>query len=775
MAAFSRSFASRWSLPLLFGLAGACTSSSAPPKGQLMVALSTDMSIPKDVSRIRVRVKLGAEVRYEYDYIIAPDGKFHIPGTLAVVEGSTPNPVVAVEVIGMRTKAGKLQARTFGKAITSIPSERTALLEMPVQWLCDGQVADLGEESFVTTCDPNLDTGEETACVAGTCKPVGVSPDALPTFSPRDVFGGGVQANDPNAHCFDTLTCFDRGTSLGAAELGAGCTYTLPDDGSTPNFAVVTSDAGICHEGDAPPCYVPLDLDDRSGWHFAAEPPAGKRVAVLPAAVCQSLADERADAVRFTTACETKTSASPTCGDWSAISTPLPPTNPGGGTGGSAGAGNATGQGGEGTVAAGGAPPGSGGKVSAGGQPGKAGAASGVGGSLGVAGGAVDVGGTAGQATNGGDAGAASIDAGAAGETSAQGGNAGSGGVAGAGPAFDCTGDIELASSGLESILRERLGKPTEPLTGADLASLTTLNASFSNVTSLSGMECAVNLQSANFSNNTIADLGPLAGLQSLIALNLSQNVLTDLTPLTGITTLTSVDVSYNYQLTSVDGLENVAGDVNAAGCSISDVSALTGNTGITTLDVSSNQIADAAPLATLGSLGELNLNYNPLSSFAPLGSLPATVTRLDLSGTGVTDLSPLASLTGVFALSLNTNALTDADLAAISGMTWLGQLYVAENQLTTLAALAGMTSLDSIYAPFNLISDLSALAGLPNLTLVNLSQNQVGDVSPLVENVNFATGDTLNVNDNPLCDTGNVNALIERGVYEIQNIGGCS
>jgi internalin A len=300
------------------------------------------------------------------------------------------------------------------------------------------------------------------------------------------------------------------------------------------------------------------------------------------------------------------------------------------------------------------------------------------------------------------------------------------------------------------------------------------LNASFSYVTSLSGIECAVNLQTADFSNNTIADLSPLAGLTSLTSLNLSQNSIATTAPLGGITTLTQLDLSYNSLLTNVDGLENIAGDVDVSGCSIADVSAWTGNTGIRTLSAADNLIEDPAPLITIAGLTELNLNDNPLQSFTALGGLPASVTRLDLSGTGVTALSPLASLTNLFALSLNQNGLSDSDLAAISGMTWLVQLYLGDNQLTTLAALGGMTALDGVYAPNNQLNDISALAGLPDIVVVNLTQNFVSDVSPLVNNPYFGAGDTLNLNDNPICDLQNVNALIERGVTVIQNSGGC-
>ncbi len=55
-----------------------------------MVVLSTDMSIPKDVSRILVKVVTGGGRKYEFDYEIAPDGQIYLPGTLAIVEGKEP-------------------------------------------------------------------------------------------------------------------------------------------------------------------------------------------------------------------------------------------------------------------------------------------------------------------------------------------------------------------------------------------------------------------------------------------------------------------------------------------------------------------------------------------------------------------------------------------------------------------------------------------------------------------------------------------------------------
>ncbi len=231
-----------------------------------MVSLSTDMSVPKDVSVIRVKVKLGA--RGARGIRLPPLAGRRVPHPRhhsrrrRLDAGST----VTVEVVGIRAEKGASQARTFSKAITTIPRERTALLRMPVEWLCDGQVADDGSDEYLSSCDLDAN-GNETACVAGTCQPVHLESNLLPTFSSRDVFGGGATPTDPNGRCFDTLTCFDAGADVSESALDANCSLTLPDDGSTPNFALSFpgNGDGICHDDPSQPCYVPLDQDPRTG------------------------------------------------------------------------------------------------------------------------------------------------------------------------------------------------------------------------------------------------------------------------------------------------------------------------------------------------------------------------------------------------------------------------------------------------------------------------------------------------------------------------------
>ena len=65
-------------------------------------------------------------------------------------------------------------------------------------------------------------------------------------------------------------------------------------------------------------------------------------------------------------------------------------------------------------------------------------------------------------------------------------------------------------------------------------------------ITDLSGLGFAKNLQVVNLGKNTIRNLGPLAKLTSLEKVYLYQNKLSDLTPLTNLTELSILELSYN-------------------------------------------------------------------------------------------------------------------------------------------------------------------------------------------------------------------------------------
>jgi hypothetical protein len=330
----------------VMALMAAC-SSDEPARGQLMVALQSDMAIPKDFNRIRVQILVRGDLRHDGTYTVSPDGTTKLPATLAVVAGNEKAPPVEVRVIGLRER----DAQTFSKVITTVPTDRIATLHVPLQWLCQGQVVQVGNGTdavYDSSCDPSADE-QEQSCVFGTCAPVHVDESELPTFSATEVFGGGRRAGDPSGQCFDVQGCFRTGVDVTPNLDETSRSYCEVEldvpSGREASFAIrlPPGSAGICDEtDDTASCYVPLDQSERLGWRESSD---GTR-AVFPRGVCDRLRDDPTLRLRMTVACNAKTEQLPTCGDWSSAPTagvPRPPA----GSGGAGGESGATG-GGEG-------------------------------------------------------------------------------------------------------------------------------------------------------------------------------------------------------------------------------------------------------------------------------------------------------------------------------------------------------------------------------------------------------------------------------------------
>jgi alpha-tubulin suppressor-like RCC1 family protein len=365
---------------LLLGALAACSADRAPARGQLMLAMQTDMSLPKDVSSIRIQIKRLGEAVFDRAYPVG-DGAVKLPATLAVVASDDPSDTVEIRVLAFRGD----EVRTLNRTITTVPESRIAMLRVPVQWLCDGFVTATGagdERTFESACEADADG--ERACVAGSCVGVAVASADLPDFEPEQVFGGAETPSD-EGRCFPTETCFDAGFDVVADD---GCTVELAaSESDQANFALRTGLGadGICSESD---CYVPLDGADGFGF-VELEGTASRRRFQLPEGVCRALDEGRAEGLVASLACRTKTPSTPTCGPWSSVEGD-----------------------GAGSVIDGGTP-------SAGGAPGAGGQ-----------GGAPNVGGEAGAGTGGGQGGTPAGEGGEGG-LSDTGGVSGSGGEAG--------------------------------------------------------------------------------------------------------------------------------------------------------------------------------------------------------------------------------------------------------------------------------------------------------------------------------------------------------
>ena len=139
------------------------------------------------------------------------------------------------------------------------------------------------------------------------------------------------------------------------------------------------------------------------------------------------------------------------------------------------------------------------------------------------------------------------------------------------------------------------------------------------------------------------------------------------------------------------------------------------------------------------------------LSGHGPVVTFPdpnlETAMRAALNKTsGPIHASELAGLA-----TLSASAREIEDLSGLQYCTNLTELSLISNQISDISPLANLTKLIDLALGWNQISDVSPLANLTNLTDLCLSSNQISDISPLVENEGLGTGDSVNLQVNPL------------------------
>jgi hypothetical protein len=280
-----------------------CASGQVVQAGELIVAIDSDMSFPKDVDTVRVEVYAGGPggpLVYGNDFSIPQEQ--HLPATLAIVAGT--NNTVDIRVLGILGS----QLKVVREAVTTVPTDRQATLRMPVAWLCYGEVSTAGG-----TTGSSCQSGQ--TCVEGECAPSLVPASTLAVYKPADIFGG-ASAPGSAGSCFDTVGCFAQGFVPDVNR--STCTMASPTGGVGINLGLVTSagaGVGICGSDS---CYIPLDFSPE-GWTVA-----GNEIQ-LPQAVCDRLNSGEVLNVVATTTCETKTPSIPTCGAWSSV-TSMPGT-----------------------------------------------------------------------------------------------------------------------------------------------------------------------------------------------------------------------------------------------------------------------------------------------------------------------------------------------------------------------------------------------------------------------------------------------------------------
>ena len=354
---------------------------------------------------------------------------------------------------------------------------------------------------------------------------------------------------------------------------------------------------------------------------------------------------------------------------------------------------------------------------------------------------------------------------------------------------------VTIPDANLRVAIETALGKARgAPITRVEMASLTSLEASSSDISDLTGLEFATGLTPLDLSYNIIVDITPLSGLTKLTSLDLSNNIISDITPLSGLTNLTSLDLSVN----AITDISPLSGLINLTSLRLhdnffSDISPLSGLTRLISLSLYGTIIRDSSLLSRLSDLSEANIpdanlraaiktnlgkaSDEPITSFemafvskleAPNANISdltglelaanltwlhlgymvgiarnsnnisdfsplSNLTRLrtlDLADTGISDITLLSNLTSLELLNLGSNDISD--VSVLSNLTNLERLYLSNNDISDVSALSNLTSLDRLDLYNNNISDVSALSNLTSLRLLNLSRNDISDVSAL-------------------------------------------
>lgn len=250
--------------------------------------------------------------------------------------------------------------------------------------------------------------------------------------------------------------------------------------------------------------------------------------------------------------------------------------------------------------------------------------------------------------------------------------------------------DVRIPDANLRAVIADSLGKARdEPITRAEMATLTELKAHEANIRDLSGLQFATNLEHLWLTYNPFSDVSALCDLTDLRTLVFYGNAISELSPLSGLTGLTDLHLNDNR---------------------ISNIAPLAGLTHLTSLTLGGNEIRDVSAISGLNTLTHLALFRNGLSDISDLSGL-IKLTELDLSENGIADISALSELTNLRSLNLSHNRIQECS------------------------------------------SDISALANMINLTHLNLSHNRISDFSPLAANTGIDSGDEIDARNNPLTE----------------------
>ena len=351
---------------------------------------------------------------------------------------------------------------------------------------------------------------------------------------------------------------------------------------------------------------------------------------------------------------------------------------------------------------------------------------------------------------------------------------------------------VRIPDANLAAAIRETLElAPDSPITQLDMLGLRLLYAVRRQITDLTGLENAINLQALGLFNNQIEDITPLSKLTKLDDLRLSDNQIKDITPLSKLIKLNHLRLSGN-QIEDITPLSKLANsnlrELRLSDNQISDITPLVELTNLRILRIEDNQISDVSLFAGLVNLRLLLLGGNPIKDKKPLfellqknpdvriylqsvesGGEPLKGVPIDITdfrpsdvvsipdpnlAAAIRDALKLRSTETITQLDMWTLTRLDADNKGIKDLMGLEHahnltfLNLNHNAISDVSSLAELTLLWGLWASDNQISDIMPLTALTRLKSLLLRRNQINDVSPLTGLVNLKE---LRLQENPI------------------------
>ncbi|MEF2248102.1 stalk domain-containing protein [Paenibacillus sp. IITD108] len=234
----------------------------------------------------------------------------------------------------------------------------------------------------------------------------------------------------------------------------------------------------------------------------------------------------------------------------------------------------------------------------------------------------------------------------------------------------------------LEKNVRMSLNKLEGKLTALDLSKITKLSTGF-RITSLKGLEYAINLTEVTISCSNLKDMSPISSLKKIKSLTMNYCEIQDLTPIADLT---------NLEYLSLEG----------------------------------NFISDLTPLKNLSLLEMLILKNNNISDLSPIHSLPS-LKILFVDDNFIESLEGNWNQSNLYGLYLNGNLVKD--LSPVTASDSLKSLSFAYTQVTDLSSIQAM-SLEAIQFDHTDVSDLTVLENMSSLKYIYLYKNPLTEES---------------------------------------------